>query len=684
MKTKPVAAVCDRRMENEPMPIETPEDKPVRCSGGLRPPKEDETGAHRDAATGRRLRFPTPRSLAAVLCLLPLLVSAAPKKDSIQPVDPTVVYDATVKVLRGGTCEVPLRAISPQGYDVKFEILSGPGGGSLSGPQRNSKSSVSYFYTHDGKKGSPQDSFRFKCKSGPQKAWGYAKATILVEEPPARFSSDVSALDFGAVFLGESRTLPIRIKNAGGSQLQGRLKVAPPWKLVDPSDLKLAEGEAKKILITFEPFSTDTQRGSMVLESGAKPFPEITLQGLGATRFEVPEKAAFEQLTGASELRIPVKNLTASPLSVSVHCPPPLEAPDSIQLLPDSSAELVLTLPARPFAEKSTLVTLSDGASTRDIRIQLPPSPSRLEWEIDGKNQLGNRTPGRLDTMTAKLHNTGTAPARAVIRTTGDGFALASGKEDAFVIAPGEHALVHLEWKFPDKPGAAQAILIAETDGLSPLQETWEADIQSPSSQPESEKSNRPRPIVSASPTPAPPKVLSAAEAEALRKRLPGEISYRLEPELHWTSFFRTRRTAAAILSWNYEGPQPVEFIIQREVQQRKGFFDKNPFDRTLPTPDDLPPKSLEPVWTTLKGEDAKVQELPDGRWQARIPSLFPGYHKVRIIAKLPGSKRMNGVDFSFPVGDIPLPPLLSWTLPGFLALCATYLLRNKIRSLFG
>lgn len=654
MKMKPVAAVYVRRTALAPTLIE------------------------------RRYRKMSPWLLYLLLFCFSSLLSAAPQKQTVPPVDHTVVHDITVRVLRGGTCELPLRSISPQGYDVKFEILSGPHAGSLSGPQRNSKSSVSYFYTHDAGKKSTQDSFRFKCKSGPQKAWGHAKATIIVEEPPPRFAADVALLDFGAVFLTESRTLPIRIKNAGGGQLQGRLKVGPPWKLVDPADLKLAEGEAKKILITFEPLSTHMQRGSMVFESGAKPFSEITLQGLGETRFEVPENATFEQLTGATELRIPVKNLTASPLPISVHCPPPLEAPDSIQLPPESSAELVLTLPARPFAEKSTLVTLGDGASTCDIRIQLPPPRSRLEWEIDGKNHLGNRTPGRIDPMSAKLHNTGSAPARAVVRTTGDGFALAAGEQEAFVIPPGEHALVRVEWKFPEKPGAAQAILIAETDGLPPLQAPWEAVIQSPSIEPKSGKSVSPPPTVSASPTPAPFKVLSTAEAEALRKRLPREISYRLEPELHWTAFFPTRRSAAAILSWSYEDFERVEFIIQRELPQRKGFFDKNLSNHTLRIPDDFPAKSLASVWGTLKSADANLQMLPDGRWQVRIPSLSPGYHKLRIIARLPGSNRMDGVDFSFPVGEIPLPEPLSWALPTFLVICATYLLRKKIRSVFG
>jgi hypothetical protein len=44
----------------------------------------------------------------------------------------------------------------------------------------------------------------------------------------------------------------------------------------------------------------------------------------------------------------------------------------------------------------------------------------------------------------------------------------------------------------------------------------------------------------------------------------------------------------------------------------------------------------------------------------------------------------MDGGEFSLLVGDITLPQPLPWTLPGLFVLCATYLLRNKIRSLFG
>ena len=100
--------------------------------------------------------------------------------------------------------------------------------------------------------------------------------------------------------------------------------------------------------------------------------------------------------------------------------------------------------------------------------------------------------------------------------------------------------------------------------------------------------------------------------------------------------------------------------------------------------PPTLPGTSYELVWTDLPSADAQIQKLSDGRWQAQVPGLRPGYHKIRIIVKRPNSSRMDGVEISPLIGDIPLPQPLPWTLPGLLALCGAYLLRKKIRSLFG
>jgi hypothetical protein len=96
------------------------------------------------------------------------------------------------------------------------------------------------------------------------------------------------------------------------------------------------------------------------------------------------------------------------------------------------------------------------------------------------------------------------------------------------------------------------------------------------------------------------------------------------------------------------------------------------------PTESELPSQSLDPVWISIEPGIAKVTKLPDGRWQAIVPSLPPGYNKVRLLAKAPGAQRLEGSEFNIFVGEIPLPPPLSWLPSAFLFLCSGYLLRKN------
>ena len=654
MTTKPVAAVYDRRRKNEP----TLTERRYR------------------AVYDRR----AVRRFAKIICLLLFLpflsLSAAPKKDALPPVDPTIVLapSVPVKVGRGGACEVTVRAISSHGYDVEFLIDSGPSEGSLSrprsDPRRKPSDPVSYLYTHNGKKGIFKDSFRVKAKAGPHKAWGYANVTIRIEEPPARFAANVSSLDFSSVFLGESRSLPVRITNAGGGKLQGNLKVGAPWRLADPSDLALAlaEGETKEIFITFEPLSADIQRGSLTLDSKTKSSRKIPLQGSGKMSFEAPENAAFEQHIGAKELRIPVKNLTAAPLTISVDCPLPLESPASLDLAPESTGELILTLPQRPFAEQNTVITLSDGTAARDIRIQLPPPPSRLEWEILGKRQFDEASPGRLEQLTAKLHNTGSGTANVVLRLEGGGIALAPDQPANLMVVAGESVTVTATWRFPDTPGLAEAVLVAETTGLPPLQTSWQADVQLPSAAP----SPSPTPGPSPSPTPKAFSVLTPAEKAELSLLLPDNIRYTLAP--HW-------KTATATILWDYHGPSNAQFTIEKEGVERAGDAMANPFQKRLVVPEELPKPELRARWSAV-GPDS-IQQREDGTWIATITDLKPGYHNIRIVTRQAGGNRIDYSSFAVRVGTLPPSPYWRVAMLFVFLLCTGYLFRNKIRSLF-
>ena len=90
-----VAAVYDRRMEDDLALIEMPlQDKPVRCSGGLRPPEENETVAHRDAATEQQLQKARLRRLDRVFVDLPIYFLTACTLDRRPILDCELLHNA--------------------------------------------------------------------------------------------------------------------------------------------------------------------------------------------------------------------------------------------------------------------------------------------------------------------------------------------------------------------------------------------------------------------------------------------------------------------------------------------------------------------------------------------------------------------------------------------------------------
>jgi hypothetical protein len=333
---------------------------------------------------------------------------------------------------------------------------------------------------------------------------------------------------------------------------------------------------------------------------------------------------------------------------------------------------LVLTLPDRPFAEKNVLVKIVDKAATHEIRIQLPPPPSRLEWKIVGENQFGVKSPERVEPLTAKLLNTGSATANAVLRIEDERIVLARGQPANLTIAAGESVTVNATWKLPATGGPAEAKLIAESAGLPPVEAAWKADVQHPVAGPTPTPTPTPNPGASPSPTPI---VLGPDESAAILKLLPKGISYQLEPHSN---------SCTAILSWQYSGPEPVEFFIVQPEVRRKNLLDKIPSATTIPLPTSVPTPVPKILWVPIDPKKANISKLPDGRWQGRVPGLKPGYHAIGIISKAAGEERDGFVEFPLSVGKIPRPHFVSWSMVAILLLCAGYLLRKKIRSLFG
>jgi len=611
---------------------------------------------------------------AAMLCLaVSALHAAPPKADKEPPVEPSVGYDARLVIHRGETKQVTLRAIPSDGYDVQFKILTQPRFGAISEIVRNSKGVVTILYTHRGEKGQSADSFKFKIKTGPKKCWTTKTARIQITEPPPRMDISPEVLDFDPVFIGESATLPVVVRNSGGSVLQGRVTTADPWSIAGSPEFELASGKSKTFAVTFAPKTPDSQTGKISFETAAAPPASTLIHGIGEHRFEAPDKAAFAQSNEPSLLRIKVSNKTAEHLPLSIQAPLPLEACDRIVLPPNGVSEIELKIQPGFFTDKFASLLLSDGAGERAVKIQLPMPPPVLSWEAPTLD-LGDVTAGSTESLNITLNNIGDTPAHVILAAEGDGISI---PETSFHIEPRKSPKISASWTFPSPGPASVKVRVTSGAALTPL--TFRAnvqEVQTPRTSPKTTYIPTP-PSSTAYPKSSNPegfRSLTKEETEEIKKRTPSKISYRFEQR-----FLR----AKALFTWRYGDPQPAKFTIEFETLERDNPLAK-PFEDRLKVPDELPVNKDLTQWRTVSEAIANIHQLPDGSWQGSVPNLKPGYHRIRIGAKSSIGNQINYSAFTINAPTSPAFWMNRWFLGSVFLTCAGYLIRRPLLRLFG
>jgi hypothetical protein len=474
-------------------------------------------------------------------------------------------------------------------------------------------------------------------------------------------------LDFGEVFIGETRSLPLRIKNSGGGILELSIETGPPWSVNTPSPLRLAEGESSEIQVGFSPASSDLQKSRLVFKAPDGGENAIALQGTGRPRFEAPSEAAFDPQSADKFLALPVVNRTAKPLPITISAPPLLVVPASATIPPGGAIRLPVTLAPGHYTEKFAILSLGDSTATFGVKISLPPPPPLLEWQVDGATDLGAVAPGRSTRLTARLANRGIVPAKVALSPAGEGLSLQEGALELRLLQPGETFDCTGYWIFPESPGQATASITANAEGLPALRVSWSAQVVPEAAQ----ATTRPQ----ESKTPSDNERAASGLPEGIvprRKPVFSDPSWTLRPT--WPS-------ASAVIFWRYHGPQPVEFTIERPVFRRAGLGDG--FERRVTLPDELPEDRSGVNWEPVPASESHISLQADGRWSGTVSGLREGYNAIRVTARTPQSTVGEGFEIAIPVGKIPLPGYWKLLAAAIVILCSTYLLRRRIRGLF-
>jgi hypothetical protein len=585
---------------------------------------------------------------------------------------PSIGREISTSVVRGGSCELDIQGIAMPGETVKFKIKKNPKHGILEARQRIDRESVTYTYRHNGKKGADTDRVEFGLKTGSGNAWGSVTAKISIAEPRPALVVEVGHLNFGSVPIGEQSSKILKIHNAGAGVIRGQVKVYAPWALAQDPSFELREGgQPFEIRVIFAPATPGEISGRLELESDSNPYL-IDLRGEGVYRFQAAERVLIDEKTRVGFLDI--LNLDSKDLVLFLQAPKPLLTAEKIIVPAKGSARLKIALINEIYTQEFVQLAIADGPAIFSTRVDLPPSPVKLEWESAPVYDVGSVPWRNVPECSINLKNAGAANAIVRLVLCDAGLRLPPSQTDSFEIPAGEKATVKVLWSLPESPGEAKTKIAAVQGGFA-TELGLVAQVLPASAAPSPVVNDKKSPPPS---TPAPReqafRVLSKAEQKEFQLRMPADISYRLVAE---------DGAAIAIVSWNYRGPKPVKFHLERKVMERASLDPGKVFEKRLEVPQQLPSEPFVEKWRRIGDSQAAIECVDGTAWQGHVPDLTSGFHAIRLVVLTDGDNQISIKEFPVEVGVLPRPEWINWMLAG-LFLMALYMLRTRILSCFG
>jgi len=461
----------------------------------------------------------------------------------------------------------------------------------------------------------------------------------------------------------------LKIRNAGAGVIRGKIKVYAPWGLDQKPEFELREGdEPLQVRVIFAPANAGEISGRLEFESGPKPY-RVDLRGEGVYRFQAVDRLGIDEKTRAGILDI--LNLDSRELILHVRAPSPVLSDEKITVPANGSAQLQLALKNEIYTQEFVDLAIADGPAIRSVRVDLPASPVKLEWESAPVYDAGQVPWRNVPERTIALKNAGATNATVRLVLDEGGLRLPPSQGDLFEIPAGEKAAVKVIWNLPEVPGAAHAKITAmQGDFATELR--LQALVEPASVVPE--------PVVNEiffTPTSQPAtlepakKKLSDAEKNELLLRTPTEPKFRLVPE---------NGAATAIFTWSYRGPKPAKFQLERKVVERRGVNPGKVFEKRIELPEQLPASPIVVKWLPVPDSEAQIECVDGTLWQGRVPGLQSGANEVRIALRAPSDgKRMDYFSYTILVGKPPAPAWLNWVAAVLGLGCLVYLLAKKI-----
>lgn len=363
---------------------------------------------------------------------------------------PPMAESTEVRVYRGQSVEIPLRAGGRVPGPLKFLIRSQPNQGTLGEPRVLDRNTAVITYSHDNKFPGGVDSFRFAVQAVDSPVSAPAEILVHVQEPPARLEA-ASNLNFGGVPTGTHPQKALSVANTGGRPATVSPTVSLPWSFEESGPKTINPGTVQKWTVVFSPTAPRDYSGEFRIPG--HPAVVTALSGRGVELYSIsPDGPIVLSNAKSRMISLRLQNRTDSPLTLQVTAPEGINISPVIQL--PANAETPLEIAADPavMTSISGLLVLETEGNRREIPVRSEAMPAVLVASPAAGFEITLGTSPQRVSKTLILKNQGGSPARMNVDSP-----------SGVVIVPDPSSII-----IP--PGKSQTFEVSmEISGLAPI-----------------------------------------------------------------------------------------------------------------------------------------------------------------------------------------------------------------------
>ncbi len=273
--------------------------------------------------------------------------------------------EASVRVSRGESIEIPLRIYGTRNQTLEFRIKTEPQSGTLSPIRRVDKEVGAVTYTPTSNPAILRDRFSYAVRSKEGVSAAVDIQIAIIDAAPRLITP--AELEFKPRVLGEVNMQTLNVANEGGGIAEGDLLVESPWQVEGSARYRLEAGKSQLFSVRFVPEKAGAFRGELRYSSHPERATSLIGEARGPIAFSPPKitllhpTGAMER-TGSFEVIAPAKAspklVQTTPVRVAAPAPPTSTPRPPDKRIPSPPSEDVRV--AKPLASPALAMPLAE------------------------------------------------------------------------------------------------------------------------------------------------------------------------------------------------------------------------------------------------------------------------------------------------------------------------------------